>query len=162
MDRSGLGKSPDDIAEALEQASILMVRHISDRAALSPTASLALDTLDREGPNRVTALAAAAGISQPSMTELAQRLERQGLVTRIDDPGDGRAALVCLTDAGRALLDDRGRYRRDRLTKLLTALSPQDEATLTLAMHVALPIIRELIHNATSPALEERSIAAPA
>jgi hypothetical protein len=32
------------------------------------------------------------------------------------------------------------------------ALSPEDEATLTLAMHVALPIIRRLIYNATNPA----------
>jgi hypothetical protein len=38
MERSSLGTNRDDLAEALEQASILTTRHLSDRAALSPTA----------------------------------------------------------------------------------------------------------------------------
>ena len=152
MERSHPGKSREDIAEALEQASILTTRHISDQAALSLTAALALGRLNEEGPIRLTTLAAAEGIAQPSMTQLIQRLERQGLATRINDPEDGRAALVNITDTGRALLDDRRRDRRDRLAELLMALSPEDEATLTLAMHVALPIIHRLIHNATNPA----------
>ena len=117
---------------------------------------MALETLNREGPVRLTALAVAAGISQPSMTQLVHRLERQGLAIRVDDPKDGRAALVDITDAGRALLDDRQRDRRDRLAELLTALSPEEEATLTLAAHVALPIIRRLIHNATNPPQSKR------
>jgi DNA-binding MarR family transcriptional regulator len=115
------------------------------------TANLTLSTLNREGPARVTALAAAASIGQPAMTELVQRLERQSLVTRVDDPGDGRAALVTITNAGRALLDDMRRDRRDRLADLLTALPVDDEVTLTLAMHVALPIIRRLIDDAQQP-----------
>jgi DNA-binding MarR family transcriptional regulator len=64
---------------------------------------MALNTLHRDGPARViTTLAAAAGIGQPSMTELVQRLERQALVTRINDPQDGRAALVTIINAARA------------------------------------------------------------
>ena len=141
----------EDIAEALEQAAILVTRHLTARAALSLTAVLALGRLDEEGPVRLTAMATAAGISQPSMTELVQRLERQGLAIRLADPEDGRAALVDITHTGRALLDDRRRDRRDRLAELLTTLSSEDEATLTLAVHVALPIIQRLIHNATNP-----------
>jgi DNA-binding MarR family transcriptional regulator len=140
--------SREDVVEGLEQAAILIVRHMADRTALNLTASMALDTLNREGPARVTTLAAAAGIGQPSMTELVQRFERQGLVTRVDDPGDGRAALVTITEAGRALLDDRQRDRHDRLAELLLTLPAEDEATLTLAMHVALPIIRRLTDHA--------------
>jgi DNA-binding MarR family transcriptional regulator len=148
MEQSSRSASREDIAEGLEQAAILVVRHMSDRAALNLTTSMVLDTLNREGPVRVTTLAAAAGIGQPSMTELVQRLERQRLVTRVDDPEDGRAALVTITDAGRVPLDDQRRNRRDLLAQLLTALPPEDEATLTLAMHVALPIIGRLIREA--------------
>ena len=136
----------------LEQASILTTRHITDQAPLSLTAALTLSRLNKEGPIRLTTLAAAEGIAQPSMTQLIQRLERQGLATRINDPEDGRVALVNITNAGRALLDDRRRDRRDRLAELLKAVSPEDEAALTLAAHVALPIIRRLVHNATNPA----------
>jgi DNA-binding MarR family transcriptional regulator len=152
MERSHPGDGREDIAEALEQASVLTTRHISDQAALSLTAALALGRLNEEGPIRLTTLAAAEGIAQPSMTQLIQRLQRQGLATRINDPEDGRAALVNITNAGRALLDARRRERRDRLAALLMAVSPEDEAALTLAAHVALPIIGRLIHNATNPA----------
>jgi len=93
-------------------------------------------------------LAAAAGIGQPAMTQLIQRLERQGLVTRVDDPEDGRVALVSLSAAGQALRGDNRRERRDRLAVLLTALPAEDEAALNLAMRVALPIIRRLIDQA--------------
>jgi DNA-binding MarR family transcriptional regulator len=144
-DRNGAG---DDSAEGLEQAAILMVRHLSGRAALNLTALLTLSTLEREGPVRVTTLAAAAGIGQPAMTEMIQRLERQGLVIRVDDPEDGRVALVSLSDAGRALRGDQQRERRDRLAVLLSALPTEDEAALNLAMRVALPIIRRLIDQA--------------
>ena len=135
----------------LEQASILTTRHITNQE-LSLTSALALSRLNREGPIRLTTLAAAEGIAQPSMTQLIQRLERQGLATRINDPEDGRVALVNITNAGRALMDDRRRDRRDRLAELLKALSPEDEAALILAANVALPIIRRLVHNATNPA----------
>jgi DNA-binding MarR family transcriptional regulator len=158
-DRTDTG---DDAAEGLEQAAMLIVRHLSDRAAPNLTAVLTLGTLDQEGPLRVTTLAAAAGIGQPAMTQMIQRLERQGLVTRVDDPEDGRVALVSLSDAGRALRGDHRRERRDRLAVLLTALPAEDEAALNLAMRVALPIIRRLIDQAhlSRISTDDRTLAA--
>jgi DNA-binding MarR family transcriptional regulator len=152
----------DDAAEGLEQAAMLIVRHLSDRAAPNLTALLTLATLDQEGPLRVTTLAAAAGIGQPAMTQMIQRLERQALVTRVDDPDDGRVALVSLSDAGRALRADHRRARRDRLAVLLTALPAEDEAALNLAMRVALPIIRRLIDQAQRSRIstDDRTLAA--
>lgn len=140
-----------------------MVRHLSGRAALNLTALLTLSTLEREGPVRVTTLAAAAGIGQPAMTEMIQRLERQGLVIRVDDPEDGRVALVSLSDEGRALRGDQQRERRDRLAVLLSALPTEDEAALNLAMRVALPIIRRLIDQAQGPRIStvDRTLEAP-
>jgi|SRR6185503_5361330 DNA-binding MarR family transcriptional regulator len=154
MERLHPGDSREDIAEMLEQASILTTRHITNQE-LSLTSALALSRLNREGPIRLTTLAAAEGIAQPSMTQLIQRLERQGLATRINDPEDGRVALVNITNAGRAVMDDRRRDRRDRLAELLKGVSPEDEAALTLAANVALPIIRRLVHDATTPACSE-------
>jgi DNA-binding MarR family transcriptional regulator len=138
----------DDSAEGLEQAAILMARHLSDRAALNMTALLTLSTLEREGPVRLTTLAAVVGIGQPAMTEMVQRMERHGLVTRVDDPEDGRVALVSLSDEGQALRSDQQRERRDRLAVLLSTLPAEDETALNLAMRVALPIIRRLIDQA--------------
>ena len=138
---------------ALERGTTLVVRHLADRQGgrqrLSLTSAMALARLENEGLARLTALAAAEGVSQPAMTQLVQRLEREGLATRVNDPEDGRAALVGITEAGRALLVDRRRARHDRLAELLATLSPADEAALGLALHVALPIIERLTRNAT-------------
>jgi DNA-binding MarR family transcriptional regulator len=151
MERSQSGTSREDVADTLEQAAIITMRHMTGQT-LSLTSALTLGRLNAHGPIRLTTLAAAEGISQPSMTELIQRLQRQGLATRISDPEDGRVVLVNITEAGRALLDDQRRDRRNRLAGLLDALSPEDEAALTLATQVALPIIRRLVQDATTTA----------
>ena len=107
-----------------------------------------LSMLDDAGPQRVTVLATAAGVSQPSMSQLVQRLEQQGLVTRVSDPDDGRAALIGITDAGKAHMADRLQALRGRSADLQATLSAEDEASLTLAMHVALPIVERMIRSA--------------
>jgi DNA-binding MarR family transcriptional regulator len=53
------------------------------------------------GGSRLSELAAGAGMTLPAMTELVDDLERLGIVERCPDPGDRRAKLICLTDAGR-------------------------------------------------------------
>jgi DNA-binding MarR family transcriptional regulator len=45
------------------------------------------------------ALAAAAGIEQPTMAATLARMQRDGLIRRDPDPADGRSALVSLTPA---------------------------------------------------------------
>jgi DNA-binding MarR family transcriptional regulator len=149
MDRTGFVEHREEIAEAFEAAAVLLLKHLADRAELSLTSVVVLSTLGAEGPVRLTALAGAVGVRQPSMTQLVQRLERDGLVTRVSDPVDGRGTLVGITEAGRGLLVDRRRDRRRRLAALLRALSAEDEAALTHAMHVARPILQRLIDEAT-------------
>ena len=145
------GDGQERTAEALEQAAILTLRHLVDRGGLTATAYQALSRLHREGPVRLTVLAAAEGISQPSTTQLIQRLERNGLATRINDPEDGRVALVDITESGREFLARDVRGRRARLAELLATLPPEDETTLRLAMHVALPILQQLVRTAAEP-----------
>ncbi len=142
------------IGEALDQAVDLTARYLSDRAGLSASAGYVLNRVSREGPSRLTALAIKEGVSQPSMTQLIQRLERQDLVTRLTDPDDGRVALVAITAAGQALLDDRTRTRRERLTALLATLSSEEGFALWLSAQVALPILHRLVKNADAPAEE--------
>jgi DNA-binding MarR family transcriptional regulator len=50
--------------------------------------------------SRLTDLAAAAGMSAPSMGQLVDELEKDGLVVRLPDPSDRRAKLVSLTPFG--------------------------------------------------------------
>jgi DNA-binding MarR family transcriptional regulator len=86
------------------------------------------------------------------MTQMIQRLERQGLVERSSDPDDGRAAVVALATEGRVMLDERRDVRRGRLAELMDTLSSEDEFSLALAAQVALPILRRLNENASAAA----------
>ncbi len=135
----------DSVNELLSQATVLLSRHLLDRTGLSPTASAVLYRLHAEGPVRLTALASSVEVSQPSMTQLIQRLERKGLVARLTDPIDRRAALVTVTDGGRQLVLDRQDGVRERLGELLMMLSQHQRDALDLAARVALPVINILI-----------------
>ncbi len=138
----------DDVTEVFDEVIRLVIRHLTDHGSLTFTAIMCLGRLYRDGPTRLTVLAAAEGTSQPSTSQLVQRLERQGLVVRVRDPEDGRASLIALSDAGRTLVANRLRDRHDRLAELLATLSPEDDASLRLAMNVTRPIIRRLIETA--------------
>lgn len=141
------------VTEMIDTGSDLTWRYLlSNRKDLSASATLVLNRVNREGPMRLTALAAAEGTSQPAMTQLVQRMERQGLLERLNDPEDGRAALVAISDAGRELWDLRTDRRRERLATLLTGLSAEDALTLWLAAQVAMPILRQLLDIAASEA----------
>jgi len=146
----------DAIGEVIDEAMDLTVRHLADRTALSGSAAMLLNRLVHEGPTRLTALAALEGISQPAMTQMIQRLERQGLVERCGDPDDGRVAVVALGDSGRSMLEERKNHRRSSLADLLGTLTPEDECALRLVAHVALPILRKLSDNAAAAAQSRR------
>jgi DNA-binding MarR family transcriptional regulator len=153
VEPSQLDESTGPIGEVLDIAADLMIRYLVDRAGLSVSASLLLNRVDREGPTRLTALAAAEGISQPAMTQLIQRMERHGLVERLSDPDDRRAALVTVTEVGRALLAQRTGKRRNRFSDLMATVPSEDVFALWLSAQVAQPILRQLLEDATAPAV---------
>ena len=67
--------------------------------ALRPKHGAVLANVD-PGGTRATDLAARAGMTKASMGELVDDLGALGYVLRTGDPGDRRAKLVVLTDAG--------------------------------------------------------------
>lgn len=56
------------------------------------------------GGDRLTGLAARAGMAKQSMAQLVDQCEAWGLITREPDPRDARARLVCFTPTGLAWL----------------------------------------------------------
>jgi DNA-binding MarR family transcriptional regulator len=54
---------------------------------------------------RAGALRDAVALSQPALSRLIARLEARGLIARSPAADDRRATVVCLTEAGAALLD---------------------------------------------------------
>ncbi|WP_205571084.1 MarR family winged helix-turn-helix transcriptional regulator [Streptomyces sporangiiformans] len=94
-----------------------------------------LDTLAFRGsPMRLTDLTRTEQISQPGITQLVTRLERDGLVERRPDPDDGRAVLVHITEAGRRIGRSRHDDRTRHLIPLLAQLTPEERQVIADAL----------------------------
>lgn len=69
---------------------------------------------------RITELRGDVLLTQPGMSRLIARLETAGLVERVDDPDDGRACRIRLTEAGdraqRAIGRRHGRHVAQTMT----------------------------------------------
>lgn len=122
-----------DLSLTLEKV-VRLVREVSTAGEVSPTAATVLAGLARTGPQRVTDLARVAGVSQPAMTQLVNRLTRQGLLARVADDADRRAVLVEITDAGREVLDARRGQRADVFDAALARVSAEDRAVIASAL----------------------------
>jgi DNA-binding MarR family transcriptional regulator len=90
--------------------------------------------LERSGAHRLSDLAVAEGVTQPGMTQLVSRLERDGLAERRPDPADGRVVVVRITAAGREFVRRRRATRAQRLSELLAHVPPADRAALVGAL----------------------------
>jgi DNA-binding MarR family transcriptional regulator len=121
------------------------------RDGLSRTAAATLSRLARSGPTRLTELATAEGVSQPSMSAMVVRLVNQGLVHRGNDPHDARVVLLSLTARGEALVAQRRADRTERLDRALTALSPDDVARIADATP-ALTRLADALRRSSTPA----------
>jgi DNA-binding MarR family transcriptional regulator len=133
-------RSGTELAVVLEQL-VRLIRQLATAGDLSMAAASALARIVRDGPQRLTELANVEGISQPGMTQLVTRLERDGLVRRTASSGDRRGVLVELTGAGVELVGARRAERAEALEQLLAQLDPADQA----AIHTALPALARLV-----------------
>jgi DNA-binding MarR family transcriptional regulator len=78
----------------------------------------------------VTDLARVLGVTQQAASKQVADLERRGLVRRRDDPEDGRARLVELSDAGRLAVEAASGSRRATADEVAAALGQERAAEL--------------------------------
>ena len=103
------------------------------RSATVPAAYRVLAMLDDIGPVGISQLAAADGISQPTMSAQIAVLVQDGYVTKAPHPSDARAQVLSLTDTGRTYLQ----VNRERITAVVQGrLSAHSEADIATAIAV--------------------------
>jgi DNA-binding MarR family transcriptional regulator len=127
---------PTPLALALEDRVSRLWWLVSRDApsVLSRSAAATLARLREGGPQRISALAAGEAVSQPTMTCLVQRLERDALVARELDPDDARAVRISITAAGRHALDARAGLRAEVLSGRCERLDADQRAVLAAAL----------------------------
>jgi DNA-binding MarR family transcriptional regulator len=130
----------DEVAAALHVSIGLLrwrLRQVQVAGELSLPERSALARLDRGGPATPSALARLEQITP-------QGMGARGLVERRPDPGDGRRAVMSLTEAGRQALQDRRNARTEQIAEALAAGFTPDELAQLLA---AAPLIERLAQS---------------
>jgi DNA-binding MarR family transcriptional regulator len=121
-----------DPVDGLAQLSFLITGLLERRAGehdLSLAATRLLGVLRDREPT-MNELARLLELDKSSVTGLVDRAERRGLVARAPSPADGRAVLVRLTAAGRALVTEAAGHFAADVAGLLDGLPPRDRAAL--------------------------------
>jgi DNA-binding MarR family transcriptional regulator len=133
----------EDLAVQLDRrlAELTQLLRATAHRGRSVGSLLVLRRLDADGPQRVTDLAAAERVAQPTMTGLICRLEADGLVRKTADPADARAVRVELTADGREQL---AAVRAERAAVLQARLELLDDDARA-ALAAALPALDRLI-----------------
>lgn len=93
-------QDPSQIGQYINRIARMNNRWLEPRLAQLGLAAAQLPVfgaIKTFGPLSQTELAALLHVEQPSMAQLLARMERDGLVTRIADPADGRRSRIHLT-----------------------------------------------------------------
>jgi DNA-binding MarR family transcriptional regulator len=127
------------VAGRLHSAAIHVLRvarTVDGESGLSPARLSAMSVLVFGGPRTVGGLAADEGVRSPTMTQLVNGLEADGLVRRRAVREDGRRVVVEATPAGRRVLRKAQARRLDVLVELLQAADADELDLLDRAAEV--------------------------
>jgi DNA-binding MarR family transcriptional regulator len=129
-----------EVVEALLAASRALVglaaRSLADLDAdVTLPQYRALVVIATRGPQRVVDIAAELGVNPSTGTRMCDRLVRKGLTRRTRSTTDRRVVRLSLTPAGRGLVEDVTRRRRDELSCVVAAMPDSSHVPLTTALH---------------------------
>ena len=130
--------SSTELADELRLTVGRLARRIRQQSTLglTPSQYSALVSIDQFEPVRLGDLAAAEGVSAPTVTKVVNLLEVAGLVTREVDASDRRSSFVRLTPPGKETLNKIRTERTAFLRQRLDELSPAQRELLEKALPV--------------------------
>ncbi|SDX03802.1 DNA-binding transcriptional regulator, MarR family [Amycolatopsis xylanica] len=127
------------LASRLRLAVVRLNRKLRAQRAgegVSLTQISALSTLRKCGALTPGQLAAKEGVQPPSMTRVIAALEERGYVERRPHPTDGRQAIVEVSAAGHAYVQETISAREAWLDEKLAELSAEERVTLSRAAEI--------------------------
>ncbi|MEV6234168.1 MarR family transcriptional regulator [Saccharopolyspora shandongensis] len=136
---SDIAERERTLASRLRLAVVRLNRRLraqSNDSKITLSQLSALSCLHKAGALTPGELAAREGVQPPSMTRVISALEDAGLVARRAHPTDGRQAIVELTEAGQARIDEEVSIRERWLDQQLADLSEEDRRVLCQAAEI--------------------------
>jgi DNA-binding MarR family transcriptional regulator len=125
------------------------LRHTSAGAAagLTPTRISVLLAVARQGPIRISSLADGEGINPTMLSRVIADLAEAGLLERVSDQGDRRAAWVTATPAGKRVSERMRRERTDALNAGLDSLTDANRRQVEQAISALEELAEQLKHR---------------
>lgn len=82
------------------------IREMLEHTGLTEQQWRVLRVLAEHGAQDASSLATRACLLIPSLTRIAQTLQKKGLITQARDEGDRRRQIIAITPVGQAIIDD--------------------------------------------------------
>ncbi|MDT9599097.1 MarR family winged helix-turn-helix transcriptional regulator [Sphingosinicella rhizophila] len=127
----------DEIASAalkairrILRASEQNTRKLAAATRLTPSQLLVLKEIDQRSETTPGAIAAALQFSQPTVTNILDRLEELGLVLRQRSERDRRQMLLRISPSGKGTLDAAPDPLQERFRQEFSALLPWEQAMM--------------------------------
>jgi DNA-binding MarR family transcriptional regulator len=133
----------ETMSDELVLISIKLVRRLrglDPAPLLSPAEASALAVIAYAGAVTLGELARYEGVRAPTVTRLAQNLERKGFIRRVSDTADARVSKVVVTAVGRKVFSAGHKRKLKPLIELIGSLTLAERAHLT----AALPALRKI------------------
>ncbi len=130
-DTEGASPQPgqDNIVRSMARTAHAMRRYLETNVGEVPGGMSSwhvLRMLHKCGPTTQAQLARWAGVAGSTLTRRLEQMEDDGLITRADDPDDGRRIIVTMTDKAAALIAEQHTRMDGEIDKLTAGASPAD------------------------------------
>lgn len=125
-----------------EWTDVSMHRSISSFVCYARESGLSISQLGSlfhihcKGNSGVTDLGDSLGVTSSAASQMLERLVRQGLVLRTEDPSDRRVKQIVLTDKGLQVVQECIRTRQNWLSDLVETLSESEEEAIIAALNI--------------------------
>jgi len=103
---------------------------VAQQVRLTPRQCHTVSELGESGPIRMKPLSERLGVTTGTLTIMADRLEKLGLVRRSEDASDKRAFLLSLTAKGDAVYREHIGHHKSICKEFLTTLAPGEAEKL--------------------------------
>ncbi len=130
--------------EVFMQGSMRHFLCYARESGLSMSQLGALLHLHHAGSSGITDIGDHLGVTSAAASQMLDRLVRQGLILRLEDPSDRRVKQVVLTDKGLQVIHETARARQRWLIDLAMTMSDPERAAAAAALDVLIERANQL------------------
>lgn len=129
-----------DIANRMQERSVGILGFPVTRSQLKAMAALAEDSLIS-----MSRLCSMARVKMPSLTEVVDRFEKQGILARVRDDSDRRVVKVRFTEKGKKMHRAMLKRRERELQRVFGLLNKKERAALMRALATVITLLHKIV-----------------